>query len=76
MHKVWLHTLKPPEKLSNEDHHVSLQDTMVRGQGQWDNSVIGVVFSGCEVFLDSPSGQEENTACPQASGRSICSGAR
>lgn len=30
LYKLWLHTLKPPEELSNEDHHVILQDTMIK----------------------------------------------
>lgn len=33
LYKLWLHTFKPPEKLSNEDHHIILQDTMITSVG-------------------------------------------
>lgn len=32
LHKVWLYALKPPEKLRNEDHHIILQDTVIRNK--------------------------------------------
>lgn len=70
LYKVWLHTLKPPEKLSNEGHHIILQNTVVKvnrktWQCQWS------------LFLKlqcSPLVPVVNTTCPLASDRSICSG--
>lgn len=37
LYELWLHTFKPPEELSNEDHHIILQDTMIKSVGTRDN---------------------------------------